>query len=142
MAKTMFAKVLPAMDAEREITIQNIASSLGFAPKIRKVFKEKSEWYVLMDNLGSGHTLSDIYGDSSECIPQSVWQEIRNMVEVLYEDYEIEYVDVSPYNFIDVDGKIWMIDFGDARFAKTNIDMDWYLQDFLEGENMWNPDYC
>lgn len=140
-AKTMFMKVLAGRDAEQEIELQNVASKLGFAPKIRKVFKEPNEWTILMDHLGNACSLSEVYGDSNEDIPKDVWNRIRTMISTLYYDYEIEYVDVTPYNFLEVDGRIWMIDFGDARYAKTGVDMDWYLQDFLDGENFWNPDF-
>lgn len=140
-AKTVFMKVLPAAFASQEIELQNIASELGFAPKIRKVFKEGGEWTILMDNLDGAKMLSDVYGDGNEDIPEHVWNTIRKMVAILYYDYEIEYVDVTPYNFMERDGKIWMIDFGDARYVQTGIEMDWYLQDFLDGENYWNPDF-
>lgn len=140
-AKTMFVKVLPAAYAAQEVEIQNIASELGFAPKIRKIFKEKDEWTVLMDNLGIENSLVNIYGENAEDVPDDIWDQIRDMIRTLYEEYEIEYVDVTPYNFLEVDGKIWMVDFGDARFVKTGIDIDWYLQEFLDGENTWNPDF-
>ena len=32
-----------------------------------------------------------------------------------------------------------MIDFGDARYA--NEEIDWFLDEFMGGENYWNPDY-
>jgi tRNA A-37 threonylcarbamoyl transferase component Bud32 len=140
-ARTMFMKVVAAVHAPQEIEMQMIASSLGFAPKIRKIFKEPVEWTILMDNLDGGKMLSDIYGENADDIPEDVWNKIRKMIETLYFDYEIEYVDVTPYNFMERDGKIWMIDFGDARYAKTDVEMDWYLEDFLDGENYWNPDF-
>lgn len=137
----MFVKVLPAAYADQEIEIQKVASEIGLAPKIRKVFKEKNEWTVLMDYIGADCSLAHIYGEEPEDIPDTVWNKIRNMIQTLYEDYEIEYVDVTPYNFLEVDDKIWMVDFGDARYAKTGIELDWYLQDFLDGKNFWNPDF-
>ena len=139
---SLFRKIVSAKHAENEVYIHRIAYARGFAPRIRKINKGTTEWEIVMDDLGSQNTLADLYGTDCEDTPDWIWDEIREMVRVLYEDDEIEYVDVTPYNFLEVDDRIWMIDFGDARFAKTDVELDWYLQEFLYGENnIWNSDF-
>jgi len=34
-----------------------------------------------------------------------------------------------------------MIDFGDARYTDNDKPVDWFVREFMEGENSWNPDY-
>lgn len=64
------------------------------------------------------------------------------MVRTLFEEEGIEYIDITPYNFLENEGELYMIDFGDARYIPTNIEMDWFLKEFLEdGVNSWNPDF-
>lgn len=130
-------------NCQREIALQIIASSYGFAPKITNVKKKRNMFLVSMEHFGNNSTLADIYGDDPKDIPKWGWTKIRNMISILYEEHKIEYVDITPYNFIEKDDKIYMIDFGDAFINESNsvIPTNWFLQEFLEGENSWNPDF-
>jgi tRNA A-37 threonylcarbamoyl transferase component Bud32 len=127
----------------REIELQTIASSYGFAPEIKRVKQRKNVCLISMQHFGNDSTLSDIYGDNSDDIPKWIWEKIRTMIEILYEEQNIEYVDITPYNFIEKDGKIYMIDFGDAYINESDglVPSNWFLQEFLDGENKWNPDF-
>lgn len=120
---------------DEEIAFHKTAQKYGFVPKIQKIEGQK----VYMDHLGESNTLSDIYGDNPEDIPSHLWVQIRTMVQLLLDKENIEYVDVTPYNFIETNGTLYMIDFGDAKYAEKEI--NWYLKEFLEGENFWNPDF-
>ncbi len=58
---------------------------------------------------------------------------------------EIAYVDITPYNFIEIDDKIYIIDFGHATYTKSlDEDRFWFLKDFLYGYklNIYNPDFA
>lgn len=57
----------------------------------------------------------------------------------LYLECDIEYIDVTPYNFIKKDDKLWIIDFGDARFVETN----WFIKEVMNNKKLvrWNPDF-
>ena len=140
-ARPVFMKILPVASATHEISIHEIASNLGYAPKILKIFKGPVEWTILMEYLGDTCTLYDIYGDTPESIPTHLWDRMRTMVTTLYEEHEIEYVDITPYNFIEVDGKLWMIDFRDAQYIDPDVEMNWFLSEFIDGTNSWNPDF-
>ena len=82
--------------------------------------------------------VADMYGEDVEKLPNWIWEEIVRILTVLYTCEGIEYVDITPYNFIEVNGKVWIIDFGHAYFTKPK---NWFLRDILKGEKGWNPDF-
>jgi len=80
-------------------------------------------------------SLSDFYGEDSNKIPETIFKEIRRIISMLFE-IGIIYQDITGYNFIeDLNGKIWIIDFGDA------ILFDRFVIEFLNGSNNWNKNY-
>lgn len=89
-----------------------------------------------------GNTIYHNYGDDPQNVPENIFDEIRNIVKELY-NYNILYRDITPYNFIeDKNGIIWVIDFGDTIISSAFSNEDsWFVTDFLNGENLWNPDY-
>jgi RIO-like serine/threonine protein kinase len=127
--------------AELETELQTIASSYGFSPNIHQVTTHKKNTIIRMDKI-QGDTLYTLYGDEPEDIPDWIWEKIRLMIQILYDEEGIEYVDITPYNFMESDGKIYIIDFGDAKYTtETDEPINWFLQEFLEGTNSWNPDF-
>jgi tRNA A-37 threonylcarbamoyl transferase component Bud32 len=123
-----------------EIELQQVASKHGFTPKIHNTIFTETQCIVTMDKIDN-MCLADSYGDKPDDLPQHLWEEIRNIVNKLYVEEGIEYVDITPYNFIEVDGKIYIIDFGDAYY-KGASPRNWFHKDFLEGTNAWNPDFA
>jgi RIO-like serine/threonine protein kinase len=119
-----------------EAELQRIAASYGFAPHVHS-YKDGT---LVMDHI-DGSCLADLYSDDSSKIPARIWDEIRRILEVLYEREGIEYIDITSYNFVeDVNGKLWIIDFGDAKYTEGKV--NWFLREFLDGENGWNPDFA
>ncbi len=54
----------------------------------------------------------------------------------------IEYIDITPYNFIELNNKIYLIDFGHARFRTKSKSINWFLKRFLfDMINEYNPDF-
>ena len=79
--------------------------------------------------------VSDFYGEESNKVPETIFKEIRRIVSMLFK-IGIIYQDITGYNFIeDLNGKIWIIDFGDA------ILFDQFVIEFLNGSNNWNKNY-
>jgi RIO-like serine/threonine protein kinase len=117
-----------------EIELQRIAATHGFAPRVLSQNNLEFE----MDNIGAP-CLADVYGENATDLPNWIWKSIINILRTLY-DYEgIEYIDITPYNFIEKDGKVWIIDFGHAYYAHPR---NWFLKDLLNGEEpSWNPDF-
>lgn len=133
----MFVKVV-SEDADNEVELQKIASSYGFSPRVLSHNKLEDSSFIMMEDL-EAECLADVYGENPDNIPLWIWDEIRSMVTALFNQEGIEYVDITPYNFIEKDNRIYMIDFGDAKY--TNGEVNWFLSEFLDGENSWNPDY-
>jgi len=77
-----------------------------------------------------------MYGESSSKISLDIFDEIRAIIQGLFE-HGIIYPDITGYNFIEWDNKIWIFDFGDAYFKKGNND-NTFVNKFLLGYNGWN----
>jgi tRNA A-37 threonylcarbamoyl transferase component Bud32 len=144
-----FNKIIQHSDSrkiEREIEIQEIASKYGFAPKITSskiTYDKKTDKFmgiIIMENLNE-MCIADKYGEDPSKIPTIIWDQIRVIIKILYYDEAIEYIDITGYNFIEKNGKVYIIDFGDAKYSKPDVEINWFLKYFLEGHNGWNPDF-
>lgn len=137
----MFSKYIPSHTAEDEVHLHSIAADIGLAPKIHNVLKGSDYWIVTMDDLDRNNTLSNIYGEDANKIPEWIWDEIRYILNILLES-GIEYIDITSYNFMEVNESIFIIDFGDAKYTKVGAPMNWFLKEFIDGHNGWNPDFA
>jgi len=137
----MFAywtKTVAKDNAYTEAQLQDVSARLGYSPRILSVVDRKDNSIIRMERV-DGDTLSDKYGELAKDIPELVWNKIRTMISGLY-DEGVEYIDITPYNFMEIeDGNIKIIDFGDAKYSDGQI--NWFLEEFLEGLNEWNPDF-
>jgi tRNA A-37 threonylcarbamoyl transferase component Bud32 len=135
-----FRKYVSPHEVDNEEELQTISASYGFSPQIirSKFDEERGVCFIEMEDLEE-MCLADRYGDDPANIPKWIWDEIRRMLLILLNAEGIEYRDITPYNFIQKDEKIYIIDFGDAKY--TDGEIDWFLQEFIDGENSWNPDY-
>lgn len=136
----MFVKQIDSSVAEDEVDLQIIASLRGVAPKIHTIERGDETWTFEMEDLDCSNTLSNLYGDDESDIPEWIWDEIRNIMQILLEE-GVEYQDITSYNFIQKDDKIYVIDFGDARYVSRSREMNWFLKEFMAGHNGWNPDF-
>ena len=121
-----------------EVELQTRAADAGFAPQILGTDKET---YIEMEKLDQ-MCIADMYGEDIDAIPTYIIEEIYVILERLYNQYDIEYIDVTPYNFIEYAGKIWIIDFGHAK-PRITEEPNWYLKKVLEDGKVscWNPDF-
>jgi tRNA A-37 threonylcarbamoyl transferase component Bud32 len=141
--KNYFAKVFTKNQihiAENEYKIHQRAVELKIpCPKIIDFFEENEKYIFIMELL-NGKSLADIYGEDPKKITKSYWKQIHQIIYNLYYN-DIHYLDITPYNFILVKENnkdtIFIIDFGDAYTLKVN----WFLKDFMDGLNEWNPDF-
>jgi len=145
MSDQVFTKVVPKGErGELEIELQTIAARHGVAPRILSVCEERTQTVVQMEDIGAP-CLAEIYGENPHEIPIRIWQKIHTILELLFEHEGIEYVDITPYNFLEKEnGRIVCIDFGDAFYTTTGKDeppTNWFLADFLDGAFTWNPDF-
>ena len=141
----MFKKIInydTNQNIELEIYIQNyISSKYDFCPKIIEVINHTEKCEIIMEDLKE-KCLADKYGENfDDDLPDFIKHEIHNIISILYEREGIEYIDITPYNFIEKDKKVYIIDFGHAYFVDKNKKINWFLKDFLDGLNSWNPDF-
>lgn len=122
-------------DIRREVELQERASKIGVSPKI---LDTNFKTYIKMENLDE-MCIADMYGEDFDKIPKDIIDEIYNILMRLYLECDIEYIDVTPYNFIKKDDKLWIIDFGDARLVETN----WFIKEVMINKKLvrWNPDF-
>lgn len=119
----------------REARLQQFSANLGLSPKVlrtdRKTFIEMER----IDDLALAYR----YGYDIDELPNDIRKQVYDLVETLYK-HGIQYVDITPYNFIEKDGKVWIIDFGHASNRKRLCP---YLKKmFDEGYlHEWNADF-
>ena len=81
-----------------------------------------------------------MYGERIEDMPKEILEQINTILTRLYLECDIEYIDITPYNFIEKEGTLIVIDFGDARIAPKK---DWFLAELFKNKMLkqWNPDF-
>ena len=82
--------------------------------------------------------VSDMYGENSEDIDEHLFDKIRHIIKTLY-DNNIMYPDITGYNFIEYDNKVWIIDFEHSK--KCNKITNRFINKFINGLNRWNPEF-
>jgi tRNA A-37 threonylcarbamoyl transferase component Bud32 len=133
----VFVKKVDTNKIEDEAELQTVAASYGFAPQVYHTTEDE----IHMEDLQE-MCLADMYGEDPHAIPSRIWVSIRSIIHTLYYKEGIEYIDITPYNFIEKDGKVYIIDFGHASYYKSKAMMNWFVKEFLEdGVNAWNPDF-
>jgi tRNA A-37 threonylcarbamoyl transferase component Bud32 len=82
--------------------------------------------------------ISDYYGEKASDITPQLFNRIRTIIRYLYANHVI-YPDITGYNFIDCDDKLWIIDFehSDFKTHQKNI----FVEEFIlhDHYNKWNP---
>ena len=99
-------------------------------------FFSKKDASQIHANDFKGDYLLDLYNKD---IDEYYFDEIRTIIKTLA-DNNIEYPDITGYNFIEFDSKIWIIDFEHSRFF-TKTMKDPFVSKFIRGANKWNPEF-
>ena len=115
-----------------------------YVPKISFTMYIDETVYIIMEKI-TGMSVSDMYGENPLDVPVNIFEKIRDILRIL-KDHKLDYVDITGYNFIiDEDQKVYIIDFEHAIDRSIDINVNdgqsWFLNDFLEGNNDWNPDF-
>jgi tRNA A-37 threonylcarbamoyl transferase component Bud32 len=84
-------------------------------------------------------SISDFYGENSENINPEIFIKVRSIINKLLES-NIEYPDITGYNFIECNDKIWIIDFEHSSVI-TIKKIDPFITKFINGLNKWNPNF-
>lgn len=127
----------PYEEIRREARLQRRAAALGISPKVKRCTMST----IVMEDLKTP-CLAEMYGDSIDDIPEWIRDDILDILYTLYTIGKIEYIDVTPYNFIERDGVVWIIDFGHAK--DVTPEMDPYLDELFATWNLskWNPEFA
>ena len=80
--------------------------------------------------------ISDYYGENDTDITPELFARIREIIKTLY-DNNVVYPDITGYNFIEFDKRIWIIDFEHSNFKP--LLQDNFVVKFIDGLNKWNP---
>ena len=120
-------------EVRREAKLQKRAANRGLSPAIRRVTKNS----ITMEDL-SELCIADKYGEQIRMIPKWIREDIVEILWCLYTELGIQYIDVTPYNFIEKDDKVWVIDFGHAKEEEV---LDPYLERIFNTWKLirWNP---
>jgi hypothetical protein len=96
-----FRKYVSPHEVDNEEELQTISASYGFSPHIirSKFDEDRGICFIEMEDLEE-MCLADRYGDDPANIPEWIWDEIRRMLLILLNAEGIEYIDITPYNFI------------------------------------------
>jgi len=128
---------VPKQSAQLEYELQKyISLKYNFSPKVDSITWMSTYAEIVMEKI-QGQTLADIFGDDPTDIPDWIWNKMRRIVTTLYNEDGIEYVDITPYNFmIDSNDKIWIIDFGHAYYTAKALGRNPKGIDILKFQNL------
>lgn len=107
-------------------------------PKIISYHEEKK---ILTMQKVHGNNISNIYGEEFENVPNNIINIIRQCL-YLFDQYLIDYIDITGYNFmLDKNKKLWIIDFEHAKYRNKFEKNNNFLSLFINGKNSWNPEF-
>ena len=84
--------------------------------------------------------VSDMYGEKINKVPKSLVKQIQTIIKTLH-DNNIEYPDITGYNFIEANDIVWIIDFEHSSIIENNKVKDPFVTKFINGLNKWNPNF-
>lgn len=93
-----------------EIQLHSRVARLGLAPPI---VETDNATFMVMEQIPAMN-LADYYTPSIRRLPHYVREQIVAILEAMYVIEGIQYVDITPYNFIEYNGKVWVVDFEHA----------------------------
>lgn len=110
-----------------------------FVPKLLSYDSNK---HTLTMQKIDGMSLSDMFGENFEEVPENIVEECRIIISTLYDQF-IVYPDITGYNFIIErnTNKIYIIEFEHCffrGFSSYNEHND-FVQQFIKGKKTWNP---
>jgi len=133
------SKIIKSNVSFHEYNMHNYIYNLKIlnVPKIISYDKDKKE--LTMEKI-SGMNLSDFYGENIIDVPCNIIKEVQTIIKTL-KFYNIIYPDITGYNFIKSNNKIWIIDFEHSYFCFDSQNYDPFVDKFIQGTKLWNPDF-
>ena len=120
-------------EMHRHVNLLGIVNS----PKIVNYDAEKE--VMVMEKIDNMN-VSDYYDEFAKGVPKPLMKKIQKIIKASY-DNNIVYPDITGYNFIEFDGKVWIIDFEHAEFKPLVSHEDEHVKLFIDGYHEWNPEF-
>lgn len=144
VVKIVPVKSLSALkNVEREIRVHERAYDIChedripiFVPEFYESFVYDEVCYILMERI-EGKTLAELYGEEYEDLPEEIQNQIHHMIKMLFLN-DVHYVDLTPYNFILENERVYLVDFGHAQIVEVNYHLKGFL---LNRFQTWNSDF-
>lgn len=126
-----------------EYTVQQFVWNAGIINVPKPVSYDEKTKILKMQKIPQ-MSVADWFGEKAVDVPDDVFDKIRGSIRDLLA-LGVEYVDITGYNFIWFEKKIWVIDFEHARFIggrKEGAVGNSFLHRFLTSpEKLWNPEF-
>jgi tRNA A-37 threonylcarbamoyl transferase component Bud32 len=108
-------------------------------PKIYRY--DKKNKIMVMEKIFNMN-ISDQYGEEAKNIPKNLFNAMQEIIKKLYY-FGIEYPDITGYNFIYWNNKMYITDFEHCKFFSNNNTrkIDPFIKEFIYGLCEWNPKY-
>ena len=101
-----------------------------------EIISYDKETQIMVMNKINNMCISDMYGEKASDIEDDLFDKIRDIIKKLYCN-NIMYPDITGYNFIEYDNKVWIIDFEHSQISNKTTDK--FIDKFINGLNQWNP---
>ena len=119
----------------KEYEMHKHVHSLGIVNTPKILAYDRDTKVMIMEKVNYMN-VSDYYGEKETDISPELFKKIRQIIQTLY-DNNIVYPDITGYNFIEFDKRIWIIDFEHSNFKP--LLQDNFVVKFINGLNKWNP---
>ena len=119
----------------KEYEMHKHVHSLGIVNTPKILAYDRDTKVMIMEKVNYMN-VSDYYGEKETDISPELFKKIRQIIQTLY-DNNIVYPDITGYNFIEFDKRIWIIDFEHSNFKP--LLKDYFVVKFINGKNKWNP---
>jgi tRNA A-37 threonylcarbamoyl transferase component Bud32 len=119
----------------KEYEMHKHVHSLGIVNTPKILAYDRDTKVMIMEKVNYMN-ISDYYGEKETDISPELFKKIRQIIQTLY-DNNIVYPDITGYNFIEFDKRIWIIDFEHSNFKP--LLKDEFVVKFINGLNKWNP---
>ena len=122
---------------EHEYTMHKYVYDLNIVNTPKIISYNKEEKILTMEKIDNMN-VSDMYGEENWDTNPELFAKIRKIIKTLC-DNNIEYPDITGYNFIEYDDKVWIIDFEHSKISKKITNS--FIKKFIKGLDGWNPDF-
>jgi tRNA A-37 threonylcarbamoyl transferase component Bud32 len=126
---------------EKEYKVHKLIYNLKIV-NVPKIYSYDKKNKIMVMQKIFGMNISDEYGEDAKNVPPEIFKRAQEIIKKLY-CYDIAYPDITGYNFMLYNDKMYIIDFERCYFFsnKGTKKLDPFIKEFINGLCEWNPDY-